>query len=180
MYNKSMKSARALAILFIFAAVLIRLLPHPPNVAPIVGVGLFCGAYFSKRWVWVLPVLTMAAGDFLLGLRGVNLFGWVAVALIGGLGLLLRSQKRLGPVAAASLAGSVIFYLISNFGVWMVGGLYPPTVSGLINCYVAGIPFFSNAVMGDLVYTAILFGGYELFIRWLLSTAHPAVESKRP
>jgi len=156
-----MRSAKSIAVLFVVASVLFRFMPHPPNMAPIVGVGLFCGAYFSKRWAMLLTILAMAAGDLLLGLKGVNLFGWAALALIVLLGSWLKSRRRPGPIVVASLVSSIIFFVISNFGVWAIGGIYPMTFEGLGTCYVAGIPFFRNGLAGDLIYAAVLFGGYE-------------------
>lgn len=158
---------RSIAILFVAVSVLFRFMPHPPNMAPIVGVGLFCGAYFSRRWAWVLPILAMAAGDLLLGIKGVNLFGWAALALIALVGGWLKTRRRPGAIVTATLISSVLFFVISNFGVWALG-YYPRTLPGLWTCYIAGIPFFRNALAGDLIYVAVLFGGYEGFIRWYL------------
>ncbi len=157
---------RSLAILFVVVAAVARFLPHPPNVAPIIGMGLFCGAVLPKRWALIVPVLAIGAGDLFLGLKAVHLFGWVAVALSGLIGRFLRERRTPLRLAAGSLAGSTLFFLISNFGVWALGW-YPPTLEGLTACFVAGIPFYRFGLVGDLAYTFLLFGCFELFLRWL-------------
>jgi hypothetical protein len=82
-----------------------------------------------------------------------------AVVLIGVLALARRSVVRIGLAAVAS---SVIFFLISNFGTWMLSGMYAHTAAGLATCYVAAIPFFQNTVAGDLFYVTLLFGGFRV------------------
>ncbi len=171
----------SLAVLFIILSVLIRVGPHLPNMAPIVGVGLFCGAYLPRRWAVAVPVLAMALGDLMLGWVPENLFGWIAVALSAALGFLLRKRRPAWTVVGASVIGSTLFFLISNFGVWVLGcgpGWYPPTLQGLAACLTAGVPFYRNGLVGDLVYTAVLFAGYEFFIQWhLRSTTVAALKS---
>jgi len=83
------------------------------------------------------------------------------------LGFLVR--RRLTPltVGGAALMGSVLFFIITNFGVWLVGSLYPKTLAGLFSCYVAAIPFFRNTLAGNTVYTLVLFGGFALAQRYL-------------
>jgi hypothetical protein len=80
----------------------------------------------------------------------------------GRIGWMLRPKITWERVAIASIAGSVVFFLISNFGVWVAGRLYPVTMSGLAACYVAALPFFRNSVLGDLACTAVMFGSYHL------------------
>ncbi|MBI3318052.1 MAG: hypothetical protein HYZ90_02760 [Candidatus Omnitrophica bacterium] len=155
---------------FILLSVLIRLLPYPWHFTPIVGMGLFAGAHLPQRWAIATPVLAMAAGDLLLGWLPVHLFGWIAVAGSGCLGFLLRRKRSPLRMAAASVASSTLFYLLSNFGVWLLGcvpGWYPATPQGLAACMAAGIPFYRNGLLGDLLYTGLLFGSYELFLRWI-------------
>ncbi len=174
----------ALPVFFVVLSVILRLLPHAWNVAPVIGVGLFCGAYLPRRWALVVPVLAMAAGDLLLGWIPEHLFGWVAVLLSAFIGFALRHKRTPLRVAGASFFGSTIFFLLSNFGVWAVGcgrGFYPPTWEGLAACYAAGIPFYRNGIAGDLLYAGILFGSYEFLFRWSsrASTVEIAV-SKQP
>ena len=81
---------------------------------------------------------------------------------IVGIGFLLRDRRTPLQIAGASLAGSVLFFVVTNFGVWMLGSLYPKTLEGLVACYVAAIPFFHNTLLGDAFFTAVLFGGFVL------------------
>ena len=117
----------------------------------------------------------------MLGWVPENVFGWVAVALTVPLGFALRQKRSVGRIVGMSLAGSTLFYLLSNFGVWFLGcgqGWYPPTLSGLAACYMAGIPFYRNSLLGDLLYAGILFGGYEWAARRFVGQVQHAIPSK--
>lgn len=154
----------------ILAAAAARLLPHPPNVTPIAAMALFGGAYFaSKRSAFLVPLSAMLLGDIALGLiqYGMNVFLFAPYVYVGFagttcLGLLLRSRRTVMPIAAACLASSILFFLITNFGAWLQYDFYPKTPDGLLASYVAALPFFHNTVIGDAVCTALLFGGFAL------------------
>jgi len=140
-----------------------RLLPHPPNFTPVMAMALFGGAYLtSNRAAFAVPLLAMALSDLLIGLHELLLVVYFCILLTTCIGLLLRSRKSLVAVSAAALGSSVLFFVITNFGVWYSGALYPKSVEGFIACYVAAIPFFQNMLFGTLVYSAILFGGFYL------------------
>ncbi len=146
-------------------AAAMRLLPHPPNFTPIAAMALFGGAqYTSKRAAFVIPLAAMALSDVALGFGFHRLMPFVygSFALIVCLGLWIRQRRSLLSIGAAALVGSVLFFVVTNFGVWLEGHLYPPTVEGLLACYVAAIPFFRNTLAGDAVYTIVLFGGFAL------------------
>jgi hypothetical protein len=98
---------------------------------------------------------------------------YLCVAAIVGMGALVGSRVQPLKLAGASVAGSVLFFLVTNFGVWARDGLYAHTMAGLAECYVAAIPFFQNALVGDLFYTAALFGGFE-FLRRAVPALSPA------
>ena len=149
----------------VLGAAALRLLPHPPNFTPIAAIALFGGAHFErKRWAFAVPLAAMALSDAVLRV----VFGWgfdpvvyATFAVIVCLGFLLRNRKTAPlPVAGASLAAAMIFYLTTNFAVWAASGMYAKTLAGLITCYVAAIPFFGPTVAGDLFYSAVLFGGF--------------------
>ncbi len=152
--------------LIIVLAVLSRFLPFPPNVAPVAAIALFGGAYFSdKRLALFIPLGVMLLSDLLIGLHSTLLFVYAAFALIVGIGILLG--KKISPlrIAGASVAGSVLFYVITNFGVWLLAPYYPLTIEGLIASYTMAIPFFHYTLLGDLFYTTAVFGSYELIKR---------------
>lgn len=167
-------------VAMIVAAALSRLIPHPPNLASIAAVALFGGAYLSdRRMAFVVPLTSLFLSDVVLGFyrdMGVNYLGF---ALIVCIGQWLRTRRSAPRIAGAALASSIVFFIVSNFGVWAFGSLYPMTTEGLLACYVAAIPFFWNTVQGDLLYTALLFGGFALLERRfaaLRETAPPRVE----
>lgn len=152
------------------AAAAMRLIPHPPNFTPIAAMALFAGAYFtSKRAAFAVPLAAMLLSDIALTLAIYGSFAFTSMpfvygsfALIVGLGLLVRRHRSPLVIGGAALTGSVLFFLITNFGVWLIGGFYPKTPEGLAACYTAALPFFRNALAGDLLYTAVLFGGFAL------------------
>lgn len=168
----------------IFVAALSRLLPHPPNFSPIEAIALFGGAYFARRGLALLvPLLAMFAADLGLGLLNGGLYwsyftsaGFVliyaCIALSTLLGFGLRGKVSGGRVLGYSLAGSVLFFAVTNFGAWLSGAMYPHDAAGLAAAYVAGIPFFQWTVAGTLFYAALLFGGFELLRR-----RHPALHA---
>jgi len=172
---------RLLAVsLFVGSAALARLLPHPPNVTPIAAMALFGGAYLANRKLaFALPLIAMLLSDLVLGLTiygKVLLFSQPVVYLcllatvaIGGL---IRSRKS-WTIASASLASSVMFFFVTNFAVWAFESLYPKNWSGLITCYTAALPFFRNSIAGDLCFAVILFGGFALLEKSVVSVREP-------
>ncbi|HYI42955.1 MAG TPA: DUF6580 family putative transport protein [Sphingomicrobium sp.] len=156
--------ARLLALLAaIFAAAAMRLLPHPPNFSPIAAVALFSGAYLSRRpLAFVAPIAALLLSDIFLGFYPELLFVYFSVAATVLIGWAISKRKSASTVAAGALASSVLFYLVTNFGVWLLMDYYPKTIAGLAACYAAAIPFFQNTLAGDLFFTALLFGGFAL------------------
>ncbi|MFN7136245.1 MAG: DUF6580 family putative transport protein [Thermomonas sp.] len=167
-----------LAVL-IFAAALSRVLPHPPNFSPVEAVALFGGAYFARRgWAVAVPLLAMFASDLVLGLANGGIYWnyfasagyllvYACIALSAVLGFGLRGKVGAGRVLGYSLAGSLLFFVLTNAGVWAFDGMYPRTPAGLAAAFAAGIPFFQWTVLGTLSYSALLFGGFELLRRQL-------------
>ena len=164
-----MLNARAIALLAaIFTAAAMRLLPHPPNFSPIAAMALFSGAYLPHRGVaFVAPLAALLVSDAILGFHGLMPIVYGSVALVVCLGWMLSSNRTAVRIAVAAVAGSMLFYLITNFGVWALGDMYPKTLAGLAACYVAALPFFQNSLAGDLFFTALLFGGFALAERMI-------------
>jgi len=157
--------ARILAlVLAIFAAAAMRLLPHPPNFSPIAAMALFSGAYIPRRALaFVAPFGALILSDILLGgfYPGMN-FVYLSFALTVLIGWAVARRKSALTIAGAAVASSVLFFVLTNFGMWLFSGFYPLTWQGLVACYVAAIPFFQNTLAGDLFFTALLFGGFAL------------------
>lgn len=150
-------------VLLVLAATATRLLPHPPNVTSIAALALFGGAYFGNRWLaFALPLLALLGSDLVLGFYPGMAVQYLSFAVVICIGLTLRRRRSFARVTLAALAGSVSFFVLTNFGVWALGTIYPRTLAGLEVCFVAAIPFFRNTLVGDLFYTAVLFGGFQL------------------
>lgn len=149
----------------ILLGVVSRLVPHPWNTTPLMAISIFAGTYLSKRWGILLPLITVIASDAILGWHSTMAFSWLAFTLTGMLAWWIRPNPSAGRIFAASIAGSLIFFFVTNFGVWAVGGLYAHTQQGLQACFIAGIPFYRNTLVGDLVFTAVFFGAYALLLR---------------
>lgn len=169
-----------LAIVLIAVAAIYRLVPHPPNVAPITAIALFGGAYINRKWlIFLVPFVALYLSDFVLNntaLRSYypNVEGTVfwsqymtgtflAFGLIICIGLVFLKKISALRVISISLVSSILFFLITNFFAWIASPLYPQSFSGLLSSYGAGIPFFRPTILGDLLFTGVLFGAMELF-----------------
>jgi hypothetical protein len=154
----------ALVTGIVLAAAALRIVPHPLNFAPIGALALFGGAYFSsKRAAIAVPLLSLVAGDLVIGFH--NLVPYVYASFVLGvvIGFWLRRKKSASRIGGATLAGAFQFFLITNFAVWVTStGSYPKTWSGLAECYIAGIPLFWNTLAGDAFYMVLLFGAMAL------------------
>src|SRR5947209_7150947 len=150
-------------VCMILAAAASRLIPHPPNLTSITAVALFGGAYLSeKRLAFIVPIAALFLSDLVLGLYSHMEVVYGSFALVVCVGLLLRRRRTPVRIAGAALFSSILFFVITNFGVWAFDSLYPKTFAGLVTCYVAAVPFFQNTLVGDALYTAVLFGGFAL------------------
>jgi len=149
-----------LALSLIIVGILLRFVPHAPNFTPVAAIALFSGAYLNKRYAFIVPLVLMITSDLFIGLHNVVIFTWGAFALITILGLWLKKHRSVLGITAKSLVSAIIFYLVSNFGVWLMGW-YPKTPKGLIDCYVMGLPFIRNFTVATLFYALAFFGLYE-------------------
>ena len=158
------------ALFLIFLGAIFRLLPHPPNFAPIAAIALFGGVYFSKKIALILPILAMLISDYFLGFYQFSLMAFVYLGFLITvfLGIYLKKNKKWYAVLGGSLFASILFFLLTNFGVWAFTGWYQKSFQGLIECYTMAIPFFRNTMSGDLFYVILFFGAFEL-VRVLIS-----------
>lgn len=155
------------AIALVGFGVVMRLLPHPANLAPVGAIALFGGAVLPGRYGWWLPLVIMMISDLFLGSYNGILFTWLGFLLVGLFGMTLRSKSNWFRVPVGALTGAVIFFVVSNFGVWVQGELYAHTWAGLVLCYELALPFFRNTLLGDLIYSGLLFGVYALATRFV-------------
>lgn len=147
----------------VLAAAALRLMPHYPNFTPIAGMALFGGAYFSnKKLSFAIPIAAMLLSDLILGFHSTMWAVYLSFALIVMIGFSLRRSKKITYIALASVSSSVLFFIVTNFAVWLSGSIYPITFAGLSECFIAAIPFFSSTMLGDLFYVGVFFGVFEL------------------
>ena len=182
-------------IFIILTAATLRLLPHLPNFAPISAMALFGGTYLNRKWAFAAPLSAMFLSNYLL--LYVNPFRtpyaifdkvyspllifsigllpiYLSFIFSGIIGLWLKKHKTLPNIIGASLFCSVQFFAITNAAVW-IGGMYDRSILGLWQSYIAGIPFFRGTFVGDLFYTALFFGAYELSLRFSKSKSTSAI-----
>lgn len=175
-----------LAMVMILGGILLRLTPHIPNFAPISAVAIFGGANLNKRFAIWVPLIAMAISDYLLlyvnpygnpvfdissiqpikaMFHSTTLYVWGSFIISGLIGIWLKGHKKKpSNIVGASFLASLQFFLITNFGVW-AGGMYSRDLGGLLESYIMGLPFFKWTLLGDLFYTGVFFGTYELAVR---------------
>ena len=158
-----------LAISLIIIGILLRFIPHTANFTPVAAIAIFAGVYLNKRQALIVPLLLMVLSDIFLGMHNVVAFTWGSFLLVTCLGIWAKNHKTFKAIASTSVVSSILFYLITNFGVWAMGW-YPLTGRGLIDCYILGLPFLRTFTVATLVYTVIFFGAYELIARRVRDT----------
>ncbi len=151
----------AIGTAIIILAILSRFVPHPPNFTPIGGVALFSGATLNKKQAFLIPLAAMFISDLFLGLHSTIPYVYGSLVLIVLVGMQLKKIKFTN-LLLASLISSVLFFVVTNFGVWFSTDLYPKNINGLMQSYILALPFFKNTLLSDLFYTLSLFYGYRL------------------
>ncbi len=156
-----------LALGLVLYGAAVRLLPHPPNFTPTGALCLLGGMALPGRWwPWLVPLGALFLSDLLLGLyplMPVTYGTWLLVVLWGRL---LRGRRLGVRVAAGALGASLLFYLVTNFACWLTMPQYSKDGAGLVECYLAALPFFRNMLLADLTYTTLLCQVWELGRRW--------------
>lgn len=158
-----------IALLFVLIGGGLRLLPHPPNFAPISAIALFGGVYFSRKTALVLPIGAMLVSDLFIGfyspLLMISVYGSFLLTVI--LGFWLKKCKKVSTILASSVLSAVLFFFLTNFAVWVFTSWYAKTFSGIMQCYLMALPFFRNTILGNLFYAICFFGVYELVGFWI-------------
>ncbi len=150
----------------IFIAAASRLLPHIPNFTPIAAMALFGGVCFTdKRLAFIIPLLAMLISDVALelitgwGFHNTLIYVYAAFILTSIIGLYVRRNIAAGSIIGASVCSSILFFIITNFGVWAASGMVGGAI-GLGTTYALGIPFFAPTLLSDLFYNTLLFGAF--------------------
>ena len=171
-----MKKKLLLIILFIAVIFFGRVLPHPYNFTPLIAVTLLSSFAISNRMLaLVVPLMGFWLSDLFMNnvvyagyysnftiFNSGMIWTYGAILLVGLMGSSFINKISSGKVVLASLSGSTIFYIISNFGVWALSPMYAKSVTGLIQCYTLALPFYGTSLIGDLLYSSLLFGAYQL------------------
>lgn len=154
-------SARHSSIaLMILVACFSRLIPHAPNFTAIGAMAIFAGAQLdSKRVAVFVPLMALFLSDLLIGFHSTMIFVYASVAIIALIGKWGWNRWQWKGLAGLSLVSSLLFFLITNLGVWLTGG-YEHSLQGLMTCYAMAIPFFETQIMGDLCFTGLIFGTF--------------------
>lgn len=149
-----------LAYFLILLGFSMRLLPLDHNMAPIASIAVFSGAYLDRRIAPWVGLAVMVGTDIILGLHDIVFFTWGAFIFIGFLGMILKEKKTPSSIFLVTVSATLIFFVISNFGVWLAW--YPRTIEGMANCYMMALPFLRNSLAGNMVFSIIAFGVYEI------------------
>lgn len=154
------------AVILILLSVFSRIIPHAPNFTPIIAVALFAAVYLKKPLSFLVPLIALFVSDAIIGFYGgLMIFVYGSLLCITAFGFLMRNNVSIGYILGFSITSATLFFVISNFGVW-VTGLYPRTFAGLLECYTMAIPFFRNTLGSTLIYSCTLFGTFELVKRY--------------
>ena len=157
-----------LALFLVALCVVMRLLPHMSNFSPVAAAALFAGATLNRRWLAVaVPIVAMLASDAFIGSYGWRMMTVVygALALPAVIGMLIRGWRTSTVAIGGAFASTLTFFAITNFAVWALSTLYAPDLRGLLECYVAALPFLKYTAAGDLFWSIALFGGWALLRR---------------
>ena len=148
-----------LSFLYIVLFLLVgRLIPHPPNFTPILAAAIFAPYIINDRWMaMAVPLMAMFIGDVFIGFHSYMLWVYGAIAMSTVISKwAMQFGRKYVSLAIMTLLSSVLFYIVTNFAVWIMWDYYPNTLEGLIMCYTMAIPFFQNTILGTVVYTALM------------------------
>jgi len=174
----SLRNEALLALFLIALDVFARTTPHIWNFMPVAATALFAGRTFGNRSLALLvPLVAMLLADLVIGFDKwqLELVIYAAMLLPAVVGIASRRWSGPGVVVASMLVCSLTFFAASNLAVWAFVGIYPHTLTGLTECFIAAIPFLEKTMFGDLLWTAVLFGG-----AWLVGWLPNAARSRNP
>jgi hypothetical protein len=158
------RAALVIALVLMVLGVVLRLLPHPPNFAPVTAIAIFGGAVLPRRLAIWTPLILMMVSDAIIGFHNLIVLTWGCYALTALASSQWLRDLRLIRGVVLTLSSSVFFFVVTNFGVWITSGMYAHSWAGLANCYVLALPFFRNSLLSDVFYTGVFFAAYRLAI----------------
>ena len=167
LYNSRTSSILILITILAFS----RLIPHPPNFTPLLGMAVFSGVIFDRKiFAFVVPLVAMLLSDLVIGFHSSMPIIYFAIMLNVGVGFLLVSKFSYLKSILALVSGALIFFIVTNFAVWLGSGMYSQDLNGLISCYIMALPFFQNTLLSSLVYGLGAFYLFDLFENKFLKT----------
>lgn len=138
------------------------MVPHAPNFTSAGAASIYSGRYFKGATRFAVPFAIMLLTDIFLGFHKTMPFVYLCLGINVLLGMWAAKKPSVGRILGVTVLASAIFFIVTNFGVWLVAGLYPHTTAGLTACYINAIPFARYTFMGDLIFVGILFGLTEM------------------
>ena len=156
------------AILLILSLTLIRLLPHAPNFTPIIAISIYAGIKFNNKYLaLVVPIFSMVISDFFIGFHSSMLAVYGCIVLNVFIGIFFSRKFTLIKYIYLSFIGACIFFIVTNFSVWMLSGMYPATLEGLTSCYILALPFFQNTLISTLFFASVIFYATIIFDKYI-------------
>ena len=145
-----------LAVTTIIVLSLFRLIPHPPNFTPILAISVFAGIKFKDNlFSYLVPVFAMLVSDAIIGFHNGMIVIYLAIVLSAYI------SRRFNTINTSVLGSCILFYLITNFQVWVMSSSYPKSLNGILECYTLAIPFLGMTLLSTFFYSYVLFYGYS-------------------
>ena len=144
-------------LIILFSLVLFRIIPHPPNFTPIIAFAVISAYFFNNRVLaFFILALSLIISDFIIGFYDGFVFNYIILFFLLFTSKILFKNLNFKSVTILSLYGSTIFFVISNFMVWLNSGMYQHTLDGLLICYINAIPFYGNTLISTFFYSYLL------------------------
>ena len=158
---------RFLVLGIIVIGIITRFIPHPPNFTPILSFALLSGVYSKNNLGIFIPISIMLFSDMVLGSHGAIIWVYSSLFVVYLIGYYFIKNISFKNVLLGAIAGSFIFFILTNLGVWFIG--YPKNIEGLIACYVAAIPFYKNTLLSAIIYTSAIHAIYVVLSKNILA-----------
>ena len=144
-----------ICIILIVLGITFRLVPHAPNFTPILSIALLSGFYFKNKLSFLLPVFILLISDIIIGSYTIAPFIYLSILAIYVFGY-FYTKNKLKNIFLSSVSSAFIFYILSNFGVWCLGG-YTYTINGFFTCYWMAVPFFYNTLISTIFFSCSIY-----------------------
>lgn len=161
MFKTINAAERNVALILVMLGIACRLLPHPGNFTPTMAIAVFAAVVLPASLAFTIPLAIMVISDCYIGFHPLFLVIWVSFFLVSLIGLKIRHSAGWLSVSGATMAGSLLFFIVSNLSVFLFQDMYPKSWQGLIQCFEMAIPFFRNSFLADIFYCFVLFGTFS-------------------